>query len=60
MTDERSVVAANAALGAGDTARGERMLKEILTRPADATDEARLAEKEAALIRLGKLYRDTK
>lgn len=60
MTDEWSVVAANAALGAGDAARGERMLKEILTQPADAADEARLAEKEAALLRLGQLYRDNK
>ncbi|WFD35436.1 26S proteasome regulatory subunit rpn6 [Malassezia cuniculi] len=55
-----TVAAAAAAIDAGDTAQGERILRDILSQETTPTDEARLSEKEAALLRLGQLYRDTK
>ncbi|CAO1631474.1 unnamed protein product [Jaminaea pallidilutea] len=50
---------ANAALAAGQQAKGEQILKQILSSPPKPEDEAALRQQELALLRLGQLYRDT-
>lgn len=59
-----TVAAAEAAFAAGDRSGGESQLKAVLAqhtpeeKSASAANEAILREQEAALLRLGQLYRD--
>lgn len=59
MTVSQTVADADAAIKAGNNAEGERILKAIFDAPSSSNDESQLREQEAALIRLGELYRDT-
>lgn len=60
MTAPQTVAQADEAIKAGNTQEGERILKSILSSQSTTTDDAQLKEQEAALLRLGELYRDTK
>ncbi|GAC93523.1 hypothetical protein PHSY_001088 [Pseudozyma hubeiensis SY62] len=60
MTAPQTVAQADEAIKAGNTQEGERILKSILSNQSTTTDDAQLKEQEAALLRLGELYRDTK
>lgn len=51
---------ANAAIAAGDQARGESILQEMLSSTPKANDEEAHKQQEQALLRLGQLYRDTR
>lgn len=59
MTVAQTVAQADEAIKAGNNQEGERILKSILTNQSTSTDDAQLKEQEAALLRLGGLYRDT-
>ncbi|KAN0061766.1 26S proteasome regulatory subunit rpn6 [Thecaphora frezii] len=59
MTAPQTVADANAAIQAGNHVEGERILKSILQEHSSPADEAVLKQQEAALTRLGELYRDT-
>lgn len=48
------------AIDNGQQAKGEKMLKDILSSPPKTDDEVALRQQENALLRLGRLYRDTK
>ncbi|PWN53856.1 putative 26S proteasome non-atpase regulatory subunit Rpn6 [Violaceomyces palustris] len=60
MAVEQTVAGANAAIEAGNVVEGEAILKSILENKTSQEDEATLKEQEAALLRLGQLYKDTK
>ncbi|SPO25429.1 probable 26S proteasome non-atpase regulatory subunit Rpn6 [Ustilago trichophora] len=60
MTAAQTVAQADEAIKAGNNAEGERILKSILSNQSSSSDDAFLKEQEAALLRLGELYRDTK
>ena len=55
-----TVDAANEAIKAGNSAKGEQILKSVLAQKADGGNEDLLREQEAALLRLGELYRDAR
>ncbi len=55
-----SVEGAEAAIQAGDSAKAEQTLKQIISQKPAPNDDALLREQEAALVRLGELYRDQK
>ncbi|KDN41867.1 PCI-domain-containing protein [Tilletiaria anomala UBC 951] len=55
-----TVEAANEAAKGGNTAQAEAILKQILDKKPEKQDEELLREQEAALLRLGELYRDEK
>lgn len=60
MMVAQTVAQADEAIKAGNNHEGERILKSILSNPSSPSDDAQLKEQEAALLRLGQLYRDTK
>ncbi|EST05508.1 Proteasome component (PCI) domain protein [Kalmanozyma brasiliensis GHG001] len=60
MTAAQTVAQADEAIKAGNPQEGERILKSILSNQSATPDDAVLKEQEAALLRLGELYRDTK
>jgi 26S proteasome regulatory subunit N6 len=62
MTAPQTVAQADEAIKAGNAKEGERILKAILSEKSSSSssDDAFLKEQEAALLRLGELYRDTK
>lgn len=60
MTATQTVAQADEAIKAGNNQEGERILKSILSNQSSTPDDALLKEQEAALFRLGELYRDTK
>lgn len=51
---------AEQAIASGQQAKGETILKDILASPPANGDEAALRLQESALLRLGRLYRDTR
>lgn len=51
---------AEQAIVSGQQAKGETILKDILASPPANGDEAALRLQESALLRLGRLYRDTR
>jgi 26S proteasome regulatory subunit N6 len=60
--EQHTLKAAEDAIQSGNTAEGERILKEILNAKvsSEAKDEDSLRQRELALTRLGQLYRDEK
>lgn len=60
MTAAQTVAQADEAIKAGNNQEGERILKSILSNQSSSSDDVQLKEQEAALLRLGELYRDTK
>lgn len=53
-----TVESANEAIKAGNAAKGEQILKQILAQKSQSSQDDSLKEQEAALVRLGELYRD--
>lgn len=51
---------ADKAIAAGNQAQGEKILKDLLAQTPKVDDEEALKTQENALLRLGRLYRDTK
>jgi 26S proteasome regulatory subunit N6 len=53
-----TVESANEAIKAGNASKGEQILKQILSQKSQSNQDDSLKEQEAALVRLGELYRD--